>query len=234
MSQYAYQVIQARREPLRLAIYDCDGVLVDGEPIVNRVVAEELTSLGWPMTGEESHQRFLGLNLGAMVPLIETELCRPLPLDWESDLVARLIRVLADEVPPMAGAADALAATSGLGLPWRIASNSSHAELHAKLGRNDLLPQEVGRVHSHHDVPQGKPAPDLFLAAAAAEGMAPETCLVIEDSIPGVRAAMAAGMTCLGFCPHDDGAALQAAGAAPFHSLYDLPALLRAALEVTG
>jgi beta-phosphoglucomutase-like phosphatase (HAD superfamily) len=88
----------------------------------------------------------------------------------------------------------------------------------------------AGRLHSHHDVPRGKPAPDLFLAAAAAEGVAPGGCIVIEDSVPGVRAAMAAGMTCLGFCPHDDGAHLLAEGATPFHSLHDLPALLHAAL----
>ncbi len=79
----------------------------------------------------------------------------------------------------------------------------------------------------------GKPAPDLFLAAVAAEGVAPGTCLVIEDSVPGVRAAMAAGMTCLGLCPDGDGADLLAEGAAPLRAMDDLPALLRAALEGT-
>jgi len=105
--------------------------------------------------------------------------------------------------------------------------------LRAKFGRNGLLDVVAGRLHSHHDVPQGKPAPDLFLAAAAAEGVASACCVVVEDSVPGVRAAMAAGMTCLGFCPKDDGAYLLAEGAAPFHSLHDLPTLLRAALEGT-
>lgn len=233
MSQLALETLRLRSAPLRLVIFDCDGVLVDSEPIVNRVVAEELTALGWAMTATESHQRFLGLNLGTMVPLIEAELRRTLPVDWERDLVARLIVVLGEEVPLMPGAAEALAATTQLGLPWRIASNSSHAELHAKLGRNGLATLVAGRLHSHHDVAQGKPAPDLFLAAGAAEQVMPEACVVIEDSVPGVRAAMAAGMTCLGFCPHDDGATLLAEGAAPFHSLYDLPALLRAALEVS-
>lgn len=233
MSQLALQALRRRTAPLRLVIFDCDGVLVDSEPIVNRVVAEELTALGWAMTAAESHQRFLGLNLGTMVPLIEAELRRALPVDWERDLVARLIIVLGEEVPLMPGAAEALAAATQLGLPWRIASNSSHAELHAKLGRNGLATLVAGRLHSHHDVAQGKPAPDLFLAAAAAERVAPESCVVIEDSVPGVRAAMAARMTCLGFCPQDDGATLHEAGAAPFHSLYDLPDLLRTALEAT-
>lgn len=234
MSAEAHAGLRARREPLRLVIFDCDGVLVDSELIVNRVVAEELTRLGWPMTAEESRQRFLGLHLGSMVPLIETALSRRLPPNWEADLVTMLVTVLAAEVPLMPGAAEALADTTRLGLPWRIASNSSHAELRAKLGRNGLSPVVEGRLHSHHDVAEGKPAPDLFLAAAAAEGVPPATCLVIEDSLPGVQAARAAGMTCLGFCPHDDDAVLRRAGALPFHALKDLPALLRTALEVNG
>jgi HAD superfamily hydrolase (TIGR01509 family) len=233
MTGLAIQVLRARRLPLRLVIFDCDGVLVDSEPVANRVVAEELTRLGWVMTTEECQLRFLGLNLTRMVPLIEAELCCPLPPDWELHMEERLVTVLAEEVELMPGAATALAETTRLGLPWRIASNSSHAELRAKFGRNGLGDVVAGRLHSHHDVALGKPAPDLFLAAAAAEGVPPESCVVIEDSVPGARAAMAAGMTCLGFCPDDDGAHLLAEGAAPFHSLHDLPALLRAALEGT-
>jgi beta-phosphoglucomutase-like phosphatase (HAD superfamily) len=231
MTGLVYQMLRERHSPLRLVIFDCDGVLVDSEPVTNRLVAEELTRLGWPMTAEECQRRFLGLNLTAMEPLIEAQLHRRLPARWGCDLAERLIAVLADEVELMPGAAMALAETTELGLPWRIASNSSHAELHAKFGRNGLLDQVTGRLHSHHDVPRGKPAPDLFLAAAAAECVTPDCCLVVEDSVPGVRAAMAAGMTCLGFCPDGDGADLVAEGAGPFHSLYELPALLRVALE---
>lgn len=233
MTDLARQVLRARRVSLRLVIFDCDGVLVDSEPVANRVVAAELTRLGWPMTGEECQVRFLGLSFSGMVPLIEAQLGRPLPARWADDLEAGLVSVLAEEVELIQGAAAALAETTRLGLPWRIASNSSHAELRAKFGRNGLGDLVAGRLHSHHDVPHGKPAPDLFLAAAAAKGVAPEACLVIEDSLPGVRAAMAAGMTCLGFCPNDDGARLLAAGAVPFHSLHDLPMLLRTAMEVT-
>jgi HAD superfamily hydrolase (TIGR01509 family) len=231
MTKIAWQALRTRRAPLRLVIFDCDGVLVDSEPVVNRVIAAELTCLGWPMTGEECQQRFLGLNLKTMMPLIEAELRRPLSARWESDLEVRLVAALAEEVELMPGASAALTETTRLGLPWRIASNSSHAELRAKFGRNGLLDFVAGRLHSHHDVALGKPAPDLFLAAAVAERVAPECCVVIEDSVPGVRAAMAARMTCLGFCPADDGMRLQAEGAAPFHSLHDLPVLLRAAVE---
>ena len=233
MTNLAVQKLRARHEPLCLVIFDCDGVLVDSEPVTNRLVAAELTQLGWAMTMEECQRRFLGLNLAAMVPLIEAQLRRKLPAQWDRDLEQRLVMVLAEEVELIPGAAAALAETTRLGLPWRIASNSSHAELQAKFGRNGLGDVVAGRLHSHHDVALGKPAPDLFLSAAMAEGVAPASCVVIEDSVPGVRAAMAAGMTCLGFCPDTDGANLLAEGAAPFHSLYDLPALLRAALGET-
>ena len=94
------------------------------------------------------------------------------------------------------------------------------------IGASDLV---AGRLHSFEDVAQGKPAPDLFLATAAAEGVAPENCVVIEDSTTGARAAAAAGMMCLGFVPHAAPTAMQAAGALPFASMFDVPALIAAA-----
>ena len=107
--------------------------------------------------------------------------------------------------------------------------------MQAKFIRTGLHDLVAGRLHSADDGivrgGRGKPAPDLFLAAAASAGIAPESCLVIEDSLHGVRAAEAAGMQCLGYCPHDNGTHLQAAGAIPFHHLPLLPDLLRVALE---
>jgi HAD superfamily hydrolase (TIGR01509 family) len=216
---------------LRLVIFDCDGVLIDSEPVVNRVVAEELARLGWPMTAEESCTRFLGLDLDAIVPLIEAALGRTLPATWQPAIQARIVAALLDNAPMVPGAREALEATTALGLPWRIASNSSHEEMQAKFGHNGLLEAVAGRLHSFTDVAHGKPAPDLFLAAAVAEGVVPEECVVVEDSVPGVTGAAAAGMTCLGLARHGDGAALAAAGATPFHSLFDLPALLRTTLD---
>ncbi|HEX5328395.1 MAG TPA: HAD-IA family hydrolase [Acetobacteraceae bacterium] len=220
-----------RREPLRLVIFDCDGVLIDSEPVVNRVVAAELTRLGWSMTAEESCARFLGLDLDAMVPLIETRLGHRLPAGWTGAVTARIVTALQQDAPMVPGAREALAAVDALGLPWRVASNSSHTEMRAKFARNGLLPVVAGRLHSFTDVARGKPAPDLFLAAAAAEGVRPSVCLVVEDSVPGVCGAVAAGMASLGYAPHGDGAALVAAGAALFRSLFELPGLLRAAVE---
>lgn len=213
-----------------LVIFDCDGVLIDSEPVVNRVVAAELTALGWPMTAEECCTRFLGLDLDAMVPLIEKAIGRSLPSGWNAALIARIIAVLKREAPMVPGAREALAATTALGLPWRVASNSSHAEMAAKFDRNGLLPLVAGRLHSFTDVPRGKPAPDLFLAAAAAEGVSPSACIVVEDSVPGARAARAAGMRCVGLCRNGEADGLIAEGAEVVRSLSEFPALLRSAV----
>jgi beta-phosphoglucomutase-like phosphatase (HAD superfamily) len=135
---------------------------------------------------------------------------------------------MAEGVGPIEGAVEALHATTALGLPWRVASNSSHEEMHVKFGRLGIRDLVAGRVHSHRDVARGKPAPDLFLAAAAAQGVAPEDCVVIEDSVPGATAAAAAGMDCLGYAPNHDGSRLRAVGAVPFRSMFALPAYLAA------
>jgi HAD superfamily hydrolase (TIGR01509 family) len=208
-----HERIAHRHAPLRLVIFDCDGVLVDSEPVSNRVLAEDLTARGWALRTEDVTRRF-----GA-----------PLPPEWLADMQARIVAALAEEAVAIPGAVEAVKAVAAMGLDWRIASNSSHPEMAAKFHRLGIAELVAGRVHSFTDVAQGKPAPDLFLAAAAASRVLPAECVVIEDSLPGVRAAVAAGMDCLGFAPHGDGAALRVAGAAPFHAMAELPALLRAA-----
>jgi HAD superfamily hydrolase (TIGR01509 family) len=226
----AIEAMRSRAVPLRLVIFDCDGVLVDSEPVANRMVAGAVAALGWPITSAEAERLFLGMTLTDMVPVIERHIGRALPADWRPALMQLLVEALEREAEPVPGALEALRGVSALRVPWRIASNSSHEEMRAKFGRLGIAALVAGRVHSHRDVDRGKPAPDLFLAAAAAEGVAPEACVVIEDSPPGVQAAAAAGMACLGFVPHGDGGALQALGAIPFGSMFDVPALVAAAL----
>jgi HAD superfamily hydrolase (TIGR01509 family) len=224
-----HERIAHRHAPLRLVIFDCDGVLVDSEPVSNRVLAEDLTARGWALRTEDVTRRFVGSSLADMRPVIEARLGAPLPPEWLADMQARIVAALAEEAVAIPGAVEAVKAVAAMGLDWRIASNSSHPEMAAKFHRLGIAELVAGRVHSFTDVAQGKPAPDLFLAAAAASRVLPAECVVIEDSLPGVRAAVAAGMDCLGFAPHGDGAALRVAGAAPFHAMAELPALLRAA-----
>ena len=225
-------LLARRTAPLRLVIFDCDGVLVDSEPPTNRVIAHDLTALGWPMTPDDAERTFLGMTSEAMIPVVEARLGIRLPDDWLAGFIERLIAVFETEVEPIPGAVETLRARSEMHVPWRVASNSSHAEMAAKFRRIGIAHLVPGRLHSHHDVPNGKPAPDLYLAAAAAEGVAPAECLVVEDSARGVTAAVAAGMQCLGLVQHGDGAALRAAGAVPFHSMFELPALVEAARKL--
>ncbi len=215
-------------EPLRLVIFDCDGVLVDSEGPSNRLVAAEVTALGLPMTVEESMAAFVGRRLSDIPPIIEPHLGHPVPPGWVGQLRDKLMATLA-EVAAMPGAHEALRATTALGLPYRIASNSSHEEMAVKFERVAMVDLVHGRTHSARDVRAGKPAPDLFLHAAAAEGVPPAACLVIEDSVPGAQAARAAGMACVGLAPHGDDPALRAAGAVLIRSFDELPAILRRA-----
>jgi len=235
MSTQARLALSARATKLRLVIYDCDGVLIDSEPIADRIVAHELSAIGWKMTAEESHRLFLGISYPDICPMIENQLGQKLDATWLPNLLMRVIAAMEQEAEPVPGARQALDATTNLGLDWRVASNSSHAEMAAKFTRTGLSSVVAGRTHSAQDIMaaggQGKPAPDLFLAAAAAASIPPEACLVIEDSPTGIRAAHAAGMTCLALVRHGPSDAVTALGAAPFATMHDLPDLLRHALE---
>lgn len=216
--------------PLRLVIFDCDGVLVDSEGPSNRAVAEEITLLGWPMDEAEATRRFIGYQLKDIAPIVEAHLGRPVPPGWVELLRERLVEVLGNEVELMPGIEEVLAAVSALGLPCRVASNSSMSEMRVKFARTGLLPL-LARAHSAYDVARAKPAPDVFLAAAAAEGVPAEACIVVEDSVPGATGAVAAGMACIGLDAHGDGAELRAVGAHVIHRLSELPPLLRGAMR---
>jgi beta-phosphoglucomutase-like phosphatase (HAD superfamily) len=102
---------------LRLVIFDCDGVIVDSEPLANRVVVAELGALGWTMTSAETERLFLGMTFSDMVPVIERRLGRPVPPAWHEALKTRLIEVLTQEAKPIAGALEALKGVSALGVP---------------------------------------------------------------------------------------------------------------------
>jgi HAD superfamily hydrolase (TIGR01509 family) len=214
--------------PLRLVIFDCDGVLVDSEAPSNRAVAEEVSKLGWPIDEAESMRRFTGFRLEQIAPLVEMQLGRMVPDGWVETVRRRIIEILSRELRPVPGAREAIRVLDLLGVPYRVASNSSQQEMRVKFARAGMLPL-LERAHSADDVGIGKPAPDVFQQAARAEGVPPAACLVIEDSLPGATAAKAACMACLGYAPHGDGQALRDAGATVIRSLGELPALFRAA-----
>jgi HAD superfamily hydrolase (TIGR01509 family) len=206
-------------------LFDCDGVLADSEGLVNRLVAEDLTARGWRLTGEQAREAFLGMAVPAMLPVIEARV-GPLPRDWAEALSRRIARVMREGLEPVPGAVAAVRAVVAAGLPVAVASNSAREELGAKLRRLGLDAVFAGRAFSFEDVPRPKPAPDLYLAAARACGADPAACVVVEDSLLGAQAGVAAGCRVLGLARETDAAVFRAVGAASFDSMAALPALL--------
>ena len=213
--------------PMRPAavLFDCDGVLADSEGLSNRVIAAEITARGRAMSPDEAGRAFLGTAISDMKPMIEA-MVGPLPAGWADEIKLRVAAVMAAEVEAMPGAGAVLRAVTAAGIPVAVASNSSHAELTAKLQRLDFAGYFAGRIFSFEDVARPKPWPDIYLAAAAACGAAASDCVVIEDSIPGVRAGIAAGARVLGFAHEVAPERLRAEGAEPFTALAQLPSLL--------
>jgi len=214
--------------PLRLVIFDCDGVLMDSEPTSRLVLMEEAATLGFPLTEAGAHA-FTGQTWHAIKPVFEAAIGRTLPYLWPQMLRDRVIARMAQTIQPIQGARDVLEATTALGLPYRIASNSSHEEMAVKFGATFMAELVAGRTYSAVDVPRGKPAPDIFLAAAA--GVDPRACIVVEDSAPGITAAQAAGMRVIAYAPKGLPAGLTRAPDATITSLAELPPAFAAAMR---
>lgn len=181
---------------MTLLIFDCDGVLVDSEVLANAALAELMTALGRPMTTEEAIGIFTGRRLPDVLALAEGLLGRPIPPDLGERAGKAMLDRLRRELKAVAGVHDAIAALPG---PRCVASSSKRERIALSLEVTGLAPLFGDHVFSAEQVAHGKPAPDLFLFAAASLGFAPGDCLVIEDSALGIRAARAAGMTSVGF-----------------------------------
>ncbi len=212
--------------PPKLVVFDCDGVLVDSEPIANRVMAEAITGLGWRLTTADCIARFKGHHFDTVVAAVEKRLGRPVPETWLRDLRAATGAAFECELQAVAGVVAALDAVVASGLATCVASQDPLEKMVVSLGVTGLRAHFEGRIFSADQVARGKPHPDLFLFAAEAMGVASRACVVIEDSPLGVTAARAAGKGVFGFAPEDDGADLAAAGATLFRDMRELPGLL--------
>ena len=206
-----------------LVIFDCDGVLVDSEPLSNRILAERLTAIGLPTTTEQSIQDYMGRSWTTDQEIIEGRLGRPLPDGWVDEYHAEVIAAFETELEPVAGIAEALDA---IDLPWCVASSSAHPRIRAALTATGLIGRFDGRIFSSTDVERGKPAPDLFLHAPRACAAEPARCVVVEDAPPGAEAGRRAGMDVLGYAGLTAPELLAAEGARVFASMAELPALL--------
>ncbi|HUY65765.1 MAG TPA: HAD family hydrolase [Acidimicrobiales bacterium] len=205
-----------------LVIFDCDGVLVDSERLAVRTEAEILSGLGWPLTESDIVERFVGRSAAHMHREIEKHLGRD--IDWEAEFEPRYQEVFERELVAVPGVIEALREIT---TPVCVASSGSHAKMQFTLGRTGLLDRFDGRIFSVDEVANGKPAPDVFLFAAERMGAPPERCAVVEDSVSGVTAGLAAGMAVFAFAGGVTSAELLAIGdAVVFDHMRDLPASL--------
>ena len=204
-----------------LVIFDCDGVLVDSEPLSNRILAERLTAIGLPTSTEDAMRDYMGRSWKTDQELIERRLGGPLPDGWVDGYHAEVFEAFERELEPVPGLPEAL---DDIELPWCVASSSAHPRIRASLTATGLLDRFEGRIFSATDVEHGKPAPDLFLLAADTMGAEPERCVVVEDAPAGVQAGLAAGMTVLGYAGLTRPEQLD--GARVFGSMAELPALI--------
>jgi HAD superfamily hydrolase (TIGR01509 family) len=183
-----------------LVIFDNDGVLVDSEPISNRLLAAYLTELGHSTSYEESIRDYMGSAMHRIHELVLERTGQRLPESFDDVFHARVFAAFEQELMAVAGAAGVLEKLAADGVPYCVASSGSHERIrvgHRTTGLDRWF--DEGRIFSSQDVGRGKPAPDLFLYAAERMEVAPERCVVVEDSPLGVRAAVAAGMDVYGF-----------------------------------
>lgn len=216
-------------------IFDCDGVLVDSEPLSMQVDVEILAENGVNMSAEEAHARFVGKTFAAMIDEVEREFGVRFPSDTSTRKDQRLLLLYESQLRVVDGVAAAL---GDIGQnPYSVASNSPAERVVAALRITGLTPFFGDRITSFEHVARPKPEPDVFIEAARRAGYATQDCIVIEDSVTGVTAAHAAGCAVLGFAgthPQQDEQSLKllAAGArAAFNHMSTLPKLVRGFLN---
>jgi HAD superfamily hydrolase (TIGR01509 family) len=229
-----------------LVIFDCDGVLVDSEIISAKVSSDCLAERGIERSVPYILETYRGKSVADCIRMITDELSdlpnwQSLTADEKAEQGAAFWRhvqletlvACERELEPVAGVMDVLTALQQRAIPFCVASNGKHEKMQMTLTKTQIMPLVTGRIFSFEDVTRGKPAPDLFLHAAKTLGVEPTTAIVVEDSLTGIQAAVAAGMRPLGFCPPNaDGSPnclempMRELGAEIFYAMSELLALI--------
>ena len=194
-------------------IFDCDGVLVDSERLMNREFSAMLNELGLPYSAEETTRTFMGRSMKSCMQIVEAQLGRPAPDDFLQVLDQRASAVFERDLRVVDGVEAVLDKLDRAHTPYAVASSGSHEKMRKTLGITGLLPRLEGRITSATEVAHGKPAPDVFLLAAERLAVPASACIVIEDSLLGIEAALAAGMQVIGYAAMVGAADMLAAGA---------------------
>lgn len=224
------------RHDLKMVLFDCDGVLVNSEPISLSTLVEVLSHFNAPLTLHEVADRFTGRSSAAPIEHIREVTGRDVREEFKPVFYRRLFERYETELEKIDDIESVLQALRDQSLDYCISSSSSVERLKTTMRVTGLGSWFGERIYSADFVENGKPAPDLFLFAADKMGFAPQNCLVMEDSVAGVKAAVAAGMPCWGFvggghyADDRDGAAarLKAAGAnGVFYHMADISKALR-------
>ena len=213
-----------------LVIFDCDGVLVDSEPLANKSFSAALRPHGLDWSVEETMRRLMGRSLKSCVEIVEAELGRKLPDDFVEKMQEVTYGYFRDApLQAVPGVKEAVLALQQAGFATCVASSGSPEKMKFTLGLTGLWDLFDGRIFSASQVPRGKPFPDLFLHAAIAMNEQPFVCTVVEDSVPGLQAARAAGMRPLAYAgaSYADRASHAQAGGILFDDMKQLPALVQ-------
>lgn len=213
---------------ITMVIFDCDGVLVDTERLSNAFMAKVITERGFPISGAESQKRFVGLSLVSVRDKLLSEEGIDLGEDFVDAVYSNLPSIFAQGVDAIPNVEKLLDILQRANLPWCVASSGKYDKMRLTLGASGLLPYFEDVLFSAYDLKRGKPHPDLFLHAAKSMGHRPETCVVIEDSLFGVQAAVSAGIRVFAYCGDEtaDRKALAAAGGEIIDDLLEVAARL--------
>ena len=218
--------------PFSAVLFDCDGVLVDSEPITNRVLAEMLGELGWQITTEESMNTFTGKAVKDEAELIERKTGFRITDDWLKTFRARRNEALERDLVAIPRAPEAIREIHAR-LDGRIAcaSGADRHKVELQLAKVGLLEYFEGRIFSGHEMPRSKPHPDVYLAAAKALEVEPGRCAIVEDTVTGAMAGVAAGATVFGYSTGESGHSgpgplLSVGAVRVFSDMSELPALL--------
>lgn len=203
--------------PFDLVIFDCDGVLVDSEEIGNRALAETLTAVGLPTTPEEALEACKGRILKDVVAIMEERNGGPLPDGWIPEFEALRALYFKEELQEIPGARELIEQVKAAGIDVAVGTQGKPEKAALTLGLTGLRELfDEDAVYTSYGVERGKPFPDLYLHVAEQRGREPARCAVVEDTVLGITAAKAAGMTVFGYAAETAPQAIAAAGALPF------------------